>query len=255
MDGDGERAPGLSAGLFSSSPVARLSSSPRSQPNATVGRAHENADGLDPWSCSRSAAAASGSPQSPASWRGTVAKANTQARRGWRLMPAPEPSTAVKVPRCSSPASSAGFPAPDPRVLIRDLAEELRDAKRRKLQASSFAAFEYALDKIVVPEIGHLRPSQAGPDRIARLIRDLDERGLQPASVRRYLSPLAPIFRLAIRRGLISTSPLALLSDEELPPGGGVREHYIWSPEEIGALIDAAEELGRGRLPSTTTRR
>jgi integrase len=84
-----------------------------------------------------------------------------------------------------------------------------------------------------------------GPDRIARLIRDLEEKGLQPASIRRYLVPLASIFKLAIRRGIVHTSPMALLSDEERATGGGLREHYIWSPAEISALIAAAEDLGR----------
>ena len=41
------------------------------------------------------------------------------------------------------------------------------------------------------------------------------------------------------------TSPVALLSDDERPSGGGVREHHAWSAEEIGKLIAAAEELGR----------
>jgi len=40
-------------------------------------------------------------------------------------------------------------------------------------------------------------------------------------------------------------NPLALLSDDERANGGGVRDHYIWSPKEISALLAAAEELGR----------
>jgi hypothetical protein len=70
---------------------------------------------------------------------------------------------------------------PDTRVLIRDLAEEAREAKRRKLAATSFRVFEYALDKIVLPELGHLKPGACGPDRVARLIHDLEDRGLAPA--------------------------------------------------------------------------
>jgi len=140
---------------------------------------------------------------------------------------------------------SAGLPAPNTRVLIRDLAEEVREAKRSKLRASSFGAFEHALDKVILPELGHLKPSQAGPDRLARLIRDLEARELSPATIRRYLSPLTAIFKLALRRGIIPVSPLALLTDEERPRGGGIRDHYIWSPDEISSLISAARELGQ----------
>jgi integrase len=126
-----------------------------------------------------------------------------------------------------------------------DLAKEVREIKRRRLAASSFATFEYALDKIILPEVGHLKPGACGPDRVARLVRDLEERGLAPASIRRYLTPLAAIFKLALRRGIVPSSPLALLSDEERATGGGVREHYIWSPEEVSNLISAAQHLGK----------
>ena len=140
---------------------------------------------------------------------------------------------------------SAGLPAPDTRVLIRDLAEEVRKTKQRKLRRSSFEVFERALDKIILPEIGHLKVTQVGADRVARLVRDLEGRGLQPASIRRYLSPLGPIFKLAVRRGVVHTSPVALLSDEERPTGGGVKDHYVWSAEEISKLIASAAELGK----------
>lgn len=142
---------------------------------------------------------------------------------------------------------SAGLPPPDTRVFIRDLAEEVREMKRRRLRASSFAALEHALDRILLPEIGHLKPGQLGPDRLARLIRDLEARGLAPSSIRRYLTPLSAIFKLAIRRGIVPTSPLALLSDDERPRGGGIRDHRVWSPEEIARLIAAAETLATRR--------
>jgi integrase len=140
---------------------------------------------------------------------------------------------------------SAGLPAPDTRTRIKDLAEEVRATKKRRLRSASLGMYEYALDKIILPELGHLKPSAVSPDRIARLIRDLETRGLSPATIRRYLSPLGAIFKLAIRRGAISVNPLDLLSPDERPSGGGVAEHYEWESEEISALIAAAEELDR----------
>jgi hypothetical protein len=136
-----------------------------------------------------------------------------------------------------------GVRTPSTGVRICDLAAEVREAKRRKLREWSFTCFERALDNVLLPELGHLKPAQAGPDRIARLIQDLEEEGLSPSSIRRYLSPLGPIFKLAMRRGLLTSSPLELLLDDERPRGGGIRKHYAWSTAEVSALIAAAEEL------------
>jgi len=162
-----------------------------------------------------------------------------------RIHSAPNRQVAIDEKAKAGLRRSAGLPPPDTRVLVRDLAEETRELKKRKLRASSFATFEYGLDKIILPELGHLKPAQVGPERVARLIRDLEERGLGPATIRRYLVPLTAIFKLAIRRGIVHTSPFQLLSDDERPSGGGVREHYIWSPDEISNLITAAQDLAR----------
>lgn len=103
---------------------------------------------------------------------------------------------------------------------------------------------ERALDKVLLPELGDLKTVDVGPDRIATLIRDLEDSGCSPATIRRYLSPLGAIFTSAVRRGLITTSPLALLgrrtSDRRRSPepphlerGGTCRP------------FAAADELGR----------
>jgi integrase len=140
---------------------------------------------------------------------------------------------------------SAGLPSPDTRVKIADLAEEVRETKRRKLRPASFEAFEYALDKIILPEVGHLKPGACGPDRVAKLIRDLENRGLAPASIKRYLTPLAAILQLAVRRGIVPSSALSLLSDDERPTGGSKRAQFRWSRQAIKDLIGAAEYLAR----------
>ena len=162
-----------------------------------------------------------------------------------RIHSASSRQTAIDAKAEARLRKSKGLPEPDTSITIAALAEEVREQKRRRLRGSSFTAFEYAVDKVLLPELKHLRVVQVGPDRIAGLVRDLERRGLAPATIRRYLSPLGPIFKLAVRRGIVATSPLALLSDDERPTGGGVREHYVWSAEEIARLIAAAENLGR----------
>jgi integrase len=144
---------------------------------------------------------------------------------------------------------SKGLPPPDTNVLIRDLGEEVREAKRRKHRSGRFSDYGAALD-LMLKELGDYRVTAVGPDRCARLIRDLQDgkltgNPLGPASIRKYLSPLSAIFKLAVRRGIIPTSPLTVLGDDERPTGGGRRDHHEWSPKEISALIGASEQLAR----------
>jgi integrase len=123
----------------------------------------------------------------------------------------------------------------------------VRESKRRKLRSTSFAAFEYALDSIILPELGNFKPAALGPDRIEKLRRDLSDgrvtgSKLSEKSVRRYLTPLSAIYKLALRRGVVSVSPMALL---ETPEKDAPRERFEWSREAIAKLIIAAEDLGR----------
>lgn len=164
-----------------------------------------------------------------------------------RIHSAPSRQAAIEARAAAQLRRARGLPEPDARVTVAMLAEEVREAKRRRLRSSSFAALECALDRVVLPELGHLRVVQVTPDRVALLIRDLEARGLAPSTIRRHLSALSAIFRLAVRRGIVPVSPLALLSEDERPAGGGVRDHHVWSVEEISRLIGAAEELGRRR--------
>jgi hypothetical protein len=57
------------------------------------------------------------------------------------------------------------IPARDRTLTIRDLAEVARESKRcpGKLKGSSVEAWEDALDRVILPELGHLKPIQGRP--------------------------------------------------------------------------------------------
>ena len=140
---------------------------------------------------------------------------------------------------------AAGLPPVDTRVTVAALIEEEREAQRRKNRAASFAAFEYAADKIIVPEIGHLRPGQlVGNDRLERLKRDLMDgkitgKRLRWKSAKRYLNPLGLISRRAIKRGILSVNLLAMIDEEPDEP----KRRFEWSPDAISALLLSARDL------------
>lgn len=140
---------------------------------------------------------------------------------------------------------SAGTPPPDTRVLIRDLVEQVRERAECKTRRSSFAVTSRALDMIEA-EVGHLKVTQLGPERIERLERDLIDgkitgRRLTVASARRYLVPLSLIFKLAVRRGIIAASPMPSVEREASTEPK--RKKFEWSPDSISKLVDAAEGL------------
>jgi integrase len=166
-----------------------------------------------------------------------------------KILPAASRDAAIDLKADARLRKSKGLPPQDTKVLIRDLGEEIRETKRRKHRSGRFSDYEAALD-LALDQVGDFRVTAVGPDRCARLIRDLRDgkitgSPLGPATIRKYLSPLSAIFNLALRRGIVATSPLAVLGEDERPTGGGRRDHHEWSTEAISALIAASEQLAR----------
>jgi integrase len=187
--------------------------------------------------------------------KGIYYRLRTNGEKSWgfyangKIHPAVARETAIDLKADARLRKSRGLPPQDTNVLVRDLGEEVREAKRRKHRSWRFSDYEAALD-LVLDQLGDFRITTVGPDRVARLIRDLQDgkitgSPLGPATIRKYLSPLSAIFRLAVRRGIVATSPLAVLGEDERPTGGGRRDHHEWSTEEISALIAASEQLAR----------
>src|SRR5580765_147968 len=97
-------------------------------------------------------------------WRKRANGSKAWAYYGWgKINGAASRQDAIDSKAKAQVDKSIGKPPPNPRVLIRDLAEEVREAKRLKLRSSSFLAFEHGLDKILLPELGHLRVAQVTP--------------------------------------------------------------------------------------------
>ena len=81
------------------------------------------------------------------------------------------------------------------------------------------------------------------PDRIARLIVELEARELSGAYITNLLKPLSGTMKLALRRGLVASNPVAALLPEERPKVKR-RRRRIWTPSDIRGLLGAARELG-----------
>jgi integrase len=137
----------------------------------------------------------------------------------------------------------AGVPAPNTSARIRDLAEEAREKQRRKNSTGYAASFEHALDKIVLPQVGHLKLTQLTPQRIELLERDLRDgvvtgTKLAHDSVTRYLVPLKTIVRIGLRRNIIAVDPFALVERDSKPTA---KRRFEWSPAILRRFLQSAK--------------
>jgi integrase len=129
-------------------------------------------------------------------------------------------------------------------VKFREVAEQWV-ASKRHLRSWTRKSYRRSLDRVLFPRFGHLKLAQITPDRIAELIRDLEAEGLAAATIDNYLKPLNGTFVYAIRHGLAGHNPVAALTPDDRPRGPRRREHRIWSPADIQALLEGCERLAR----------
>jgi hypothetical protein len=115
---------------------------------------------------------------------------------------------------------------------------ELWLASKRHLRPWTRKNYRAALDNVLLPRFGHLRPASITADRIAALIRELEREGpsgrpLSSSMIDKYLRPLNGTMLFAVRRGLLAANPCGLLTSDDRPSRRERRQDHIWSEEEI----------------------
>lgn len=136
-----------------------------------------------------------------------------------------------------------------------DLAEGWHAAKAPRLRPRTRRYYRDALDLVLLPRFGKLRPSQIDADAVAKLIRDLEREGLHAidkarpvrplsrSSISNYLKPANQALRLAVRRGLIPSNPFDVLTDDERPQRPEPKTAHEWTQDEIDKLLEASRKL------------
>ena len=116
-------------------------------------------------------------------------------------------------------------------------------ASKRKLRPWTRTSYRDSLERILLPRFKDTKIGAVGIDDVARLIRELEAKGLATSTIESHLVPLSGTFSFAVRRGLLSVNPCLLLSSDDRPQRRERRQDHVWSEEEMQALIAAAEEL------------
>jgi integrase len=130
------------------------------------------------------------------------------------------------------------------KMTFAEIAEQWYDSKRH-LRPYTRRSYRSYLDRILIPRFGSMKVTAVTVEHIAALIRDLEKRGLSPATITDHTKPLNGTLTFAVRRGLLAVNPCSLLTRDDRPRPRERKPDHIWSEAEIAALIAAAEHLGR----------
>ena len=136
-----------------------------------------------------------------------------------------------------------------------ELAEAWYAAKR--LRPKTAKAYRDALDLVLLPRFGGQKVVSIDVEAVARLIRELEARGLNAvdpkrpvrplgrSSIENYLLPLQGTLDLAVRRRLVAVNPCSLLTKDERPQRAEKKLLRIASEQEVSELLAASGRLAR----------
>ena len=119
-------------------------------------------------------------------------------------------------------------------------------AAQHHLRPATRERYRWAVDAHLIPVFGRHRLPEMCEDDVARLIAELSAT-LRPSSVRAVVNVLSRVMSRAVRRGAITTNPVAGLERWERPQGRP-REMRILQRHEIGRFLAAAPERHRPML-------
>jgi integrase len=130
------------------------------------------------------------------------------------------------------------------KATFEEVGEQWYESKHR-LRRRTKENYRSSLDNVLIPRFGKKKIGAVTVDHIAALVRDLEKGGAAPSTINNHLLPLQGTFAFALRRGLIGTSPYALLTRDDRPAPREKAHAEVWSDAKITALIESAEHLAK----------
>jgi len=116
--------------------------------------------------------------------------------------------------------------------------------ERQDVRPRTKEIYAWALERHLLPRLGHRRLDQINVDDIAALIAAMRQSGLKGWTITSALRPLSIILAHAARRGRIPLNPIRQLERGERPKHDDQRPKRILTLEEMHALLAAADSDG-----------
>lgn len=134
-------------------------------------------------------------------------------------------------------ARQDGLPVVGERQTVRQYLEHWLEGARPSLRPRTWLRYEQLLRLHAVPVFGHLPLARVEPQHLQRLLADLLEAGLSPATVRQLHAVLRRAFGQAARWGLAAHNVASLVT----PPRITRQEMATLSPEQARIFLAAAK--------------
>lgn len=124
-----------------------------------------------------------------------------------------------------------------PRMTVGQLLDDYLEGVEGRLDETTVETHSRAVASLK-KAFGTRLVTELTPSHVARWISDLEREGKSAGTIRRYLSPLSSAYRLAVRDGVVQSSPVVKLLPHERPRGEAKRKRCL-SREEITKLLSA----------------
>lgn len=133
---------------------------------------------------------------------------------------------------------------------LADALEQMLDSMRagrlltrsgERYKPGTIRNYEFGIRRQAGPRLGHLRVHEVQRRDIQRMIDELHAEGVSPSKIRQAVDPIRVLFREAIRRDEVKTTPCQYL----LLPANRPEPRVALAPERIEQLLAALQEEDR----------
>ncbi len=121
-----------------------------------------------------------------------------------------------------------------------DAAEKWFETRETNCKPSTIENYRYLLDNHVLPAFGPMRLDEITRGDIEEFVSGKKRAGMAPRSIRLMLAAMRPVFKRAIKDGILTANPAS--EPAELIKTGGKREVEIYTSPEVRHILAAAEK-------------
>lgn len=123
---------------------------------------------------------------------------------------------------------------------VGELLDEWLESRKDAVREKTIEDYRGMVETHLKPAFGQRKVTELSPSDVARLIMKMKRAGLKTWTVKKALTPLSSAYAVAVRDGLVASSPTTKLLPHERPKGDQSEKRCL-STSEIDRLLSATE--------------